>query len=45
VDGSDISDFFIAWESGDGAADVNLDGGIDGSDIEFFFAAWEAGGC
>ena len=45
VDGSDIADFFLAWENGEPAADVNFDGGTDGADIEYFFAAWEAGGC
>jgi hypothetical protein len=43
VDGSDIENFFAAWESGDAAADVNADGGVDGSDVEAFFAKWESG--
>lgn len=45
IDGADIDDFFIAWESGDTGADVNLDGGVDGSDVETFFRVWSAGGC
>lgn len=45
IDGSDVSDFFIAWENSEPPADTNLDGGIDGSDVEYFFQVWEAGGC
>lgn len=45
VDGSDVSDFFAAWEAGDASADTNQDGGVDGLDVETFFAQWEAGGC
>jgi len=45
VDGRDVEDFFLAWESGDIDGDVNQDGGTDGGDIERFFADWEAGGC
>jgi subtilisin family serine protease len=43
VDGSDVVDFFTAWENGDAAADLNQDGGVDGSDIGTFYAAWESG--
>ncbi|MFZ4428985.1 MAG: S8 family serine peptidase [Phycisphaerales bacterium] len=43
VDGSDVVDFFGAWENGDAAADVNQDGGIDGTDIGTFYEAWESG--
>jgi hypothetical protein len=43
VDGTDVSDFFAAWEDGLGIADVNQDGGVDGADVEFFFARWENG--
>lgn len=45
IDGTDVSDFFTAWENGQASADVNDDGGIDGTDVGVFFAAWEAGGC
>jgi hypothetical protein len=45
VDGSDVVDFYAAWESGDASADVNQDGGVDGGDVDTFAALWEAGGC
>jgi hypothetical protein len=45
VDGRDVEDFFLAWESGDLDGDVNQDGGTDGGDVERFFIDWEAGGC
>jgi hypothetical protein len=45
IDGTDVTDFFAAWESGDPTADVNLDGGVDGADVGGFFVVWEAGGC
>lgn len=43
IDGSDVSDFFLAWEMGDASGDVNTDGGIDGLDVDFFFNRWENG--
>lgn len=43
VDGTDVNDFFTAWESGDTIADVNADGGVDGADVNDFFTHWEAG--
>jgi hypothetical protein len=45
VDGSDVTAFFEAWESGSIQADANADGGIDGADVSAFFALWENGGC
>lgn len=45
VDGSDIEQFFLKWETGEAAADTNNDGGVDGIDVEAFFTVWEAGGC
>jgi uncharacterized membrane protein len=45
VDGRDVEDFFLAWESGDIDGDINQDGGTDGGDVERFFIDWEAGGC
>jgi hypothetical protein len=45
VDGSDVFDFFPAWEAGSDAADINLDGGVDGLDVDLYFQLWEAGGC
>lgn len=45
VDGSDVQDFFTAWEVSDVSADTNQDGGVDGSDVEAFFTPWEQGGC
>jgi hypothetical protein len=45
VDGTDVVDFFVAWEAGETDADVNRDGGTDGSDLREFFSVWEAGGC
>jgi uncharacterized membrane protein len=45
VDGRDVEDFFLAWESGDIDGDINQDGGTDGGDIERFFTDWESGGC
>ncbi|MBX3410857.1 MAG: hypothetical protein KF859_13355 [Phycisphaeraceae bacterium] len=45
VDGRDVEDFFLAWESGDLDGDVNQDGGTDGGDVERFFIDWETGGC
>jgi hypothetical protein len=45
VDGTDVVDFFVAWEAGETDADVNRDGGTDGSDLLEFFSVWEAGGC
>jgi len=45
VDGSDIEQFFLKWESGEAGADTNNDGGVDGIDVETFFNLWEAGGC
>jgi hypothetical protein len=44
VDGSDISDFFDAWENGSDLADCNHDGGVDGNDAGEFLNSWE-GGC
>jgi hypothetical protein len=43
VDGSDVVEFFIAWEQGLATADSNQDGGIDGGDVSAFFDRWEAG--
>jgi len=43
IDGSDVSEFFFAWESGDLSGDVNADGGIDGLDVDYFFSRWENG--
>lgn len=45
IDGSDVADFFVAWENAQAEADTNQDGGIDGSDVDAFFIAWENGGC
>jgi hypothetical protein len=45
VDGTDIMDFYRAWESGLTSADANHDGGVDGADIDPFFRSWESGGC
>ena len=45
IDGTDVQDFFDAWESATGLSDVNGDGGIDGADVVTFFDAWESGGC
>jgi len=45
IDGSDVADFFFAWENAQPEADTNQDGGIDGSDVDAFFIAWENGGC
>lgn len=43
IDGSDVSAFFEAWETGHESADLNFDGGIDGLDVETFFIRWESG--
>lgn len=43
VDGGDIESFFLIWEAGEAAADLNADGGIDGSDVMTFFERWELG--
>ncbi len=43
IDGTDVSDFFSAWEAGSPGADVNQDGGVDGADVDFFFLHWENG--
>ncbi len=45
IDGSDVADFYVAWENADPAADTNQDGGVDGSDVDAFFIAWSNGGC
>ncbi len=45
VDGSDMSAFFVDWESAENCADVNFDGGVDGADVETFFRIWETGAC
>lgn len=45
VDGVDIEQFFLRWETGEAGADTNNDGGVDGVDVEVFFGVWEAGGC
>lgn len=45
IDGSDVADFYVAWENADPTADTNQDGGVDGSDVDAFFIAWENGGC
>ncbi|MBS0198130.1 MAG: immunoglobulin domain-containing protein [Planctomycetes bacterium] len=45
IDGTDVDDFFEAWETGTCDADVNADGGIDGGDVDYFFFTWENGGC
>lgn len=44
IDGTDVADFFGAWEAGEATGDVNGDGGIDGADVDYFFGRWE-GGC
>jgi len=45
IDGQDVEAFFIAWQVGDSAADVNRDGGVDGGDVEAFFVRWQRGEC
>lgn len=45
IDGADVNDFFIAWESGSFSADFNNDGGVDGADVQAFFDSWEAAAC
>jgi hypothetical protein len=45
VEGADVEAFFLAFEAGEPAADVDCGGGVDGADVETFFRAWEAGGC
>jgi hypothetical protein len=45
IDGSDVSDFFAAWETSTGLSDVNGDGGVDGADVARFFEAWEFASC
>lgn len=45
IDGSDVHDFFNAWEAGEVNADINIDGGIDGSDVSDFIDAWIEASC
>jgi hypothetical protein len=45
IDGSDVADFYFAWENAQPQADTNQDGGIDGADVDAFFIAWSNGGC
>lgn len=45
IDGTDVQQFFEAWEAGRTKADVNFDGAVEGRDIETFFTAWSQGGC
>lgn len=45
IDGTDVQEFFDAWEVAAPRSDVNGDGGIDGADVVTFFDAWENAGC
>jgi hypothetical protein len=45
IDGSDVTEFFVAWSSGGCDGDTNADGGVDGSDVTTFFEAWVNAGC
>jgi len=45
IDGSDVYDFYQAWERYIPTADINGDLCIDAADVEAFFAPWENGGC
>ena len=45
IDGSDYSDFFNDWESGELKADLNGDGVVDGADVVVFTDPWKSGAC
>jgi hypothetical protein len=45
IDGSDIAEFFPAWQAGSPATDVNFDGLVDLSDITMFLSLWSEGSC